>query len=195
MRLWTVQTIDVYNQVMSAGGYRVNPNHPDSCESQFDMFKEAYAWLHGKAAERGLADNGRGMIWAWYRFNGESRRKPDVRTLRKESTAGKELCCLTLEVPEDKVLLMDSDQWQCRLSGFACVTAEQEAMDSDEYIRWLDGLYAMPEADRRQYDASTWDLVFDTSRGGRTEAVFFGLERSMIKEVQFFTGAGWGEEE
>lgn len=127
----------------------MNPNHPDSCESQFDMFKEAYAWLHGKAAERGLADNGRGMIWAWYRFNGESRRKPDVRTLRKESTAGKELCCLTLEVPEDKVLLMDSDQWQCRLSGFACVTAEQEAMDSDEYIRWLDGLYAMPEADRR----------------------------------------------
>lgn len=171
MRLWTVQPIDVYNQVMSAGGYSVNLSHADCLASEFEFFREAYAWLYDKAVERGLVDNGRGMIWAWYR-RGKLHRKPDIRTLRKTSAPGEKLCCMTLEVPDDLVLLMDTDQWACRLNRAACTTAEEE---------------------QRKYAESTWDLVFDTSRATWIEAVFFGLDRSMIKAVQFFTGEGCAE--
>ena len=188
MRLWTVQPIEVYNQVMSAGGYSVNPNHSESISNDDVKFKDAYAWLHGKAAERGLVDTGRGMIWAWYRFGKEGRRKPNIRTLRKMNTLGRKMCCLTLEVPDDKVLLMDSDQWNLRLNGSACLTAEEEAMDGEELDKKFKEYHAMPEADRHKYSETTWDLVFDTSMAWSIEAIFFGLDRSMVKDVQFFVG-------
>ena len=193
MRLWTVQPIEVYNQVMSADGYSVNLSHADCLASEFEFFREAYAWLHDKAVDRGLEDNGRGMIWAWYRFGKFSRRKPDVRTLRKMSGPGRKMCCMTLEVPDDKVLLMDTNQWGMRLNGSACVTAEEEAMDDEQYDKRLKELYAMPEADLLRYSESTWDLVFDTSMAWSIEAVFFGLDRSMVRGVQFFTGEGTAE--
>ena len=189
MRLWTVQSIDVYEQVMSTGDYSVNLDHPESFGG---IFKEAYAWLRGKAVERGLVDNGRGMIWSWYR-RGALHRKPDVRTLRKTNMPGRQWCCLTLEVPDDKVLLMDSDQWNSRLNGSPCTTAEEEAMDLEEFSRHLDAIWALPEEDRRKYTESTWDLIFDTSRATWIEAIFFGLDRSMIKDVQFFTGEWNGQ--
>jgi hypothetical protein len=173
---------------MSAEGYSVDPNHSDSIRNDAVKFKEAYTWLYGKAVERGLVDTGRGMIWAWYRFGKEGRRKPDVRTLRRMNTSGKKMCCMTLEVPDDKVLLMDTNQWSLRLTGSSCITAEEEAMDVEEFVKRQDELYAMPEADRLRYNESTWDLVFDTSRATSIEAVFFGLDRSMVKAVQFFTG-------
>lgn len=188
MRLWTVQPIEVYNQVMSAEGYSVNPNHSDSISNDTAKYKEAYAWLHGKAVERGLVDSGRGMIWAWYRFGKEGRRKPDVRTLRKMNTPGRKMCCMTLEIPDEKVLLIDSDQWNLRLNGSACLTAEEEAMDGEGFDKRQDELYAMPETDRLRYNESTWDLVFDSTRAWSIEAVFFGLDRSMIKAAQFFIG-------
>ena len=186
MRLWTVQTIEVYNQVMSAEGYSVNPKHSNYCGSD-DLFTEPYAWLHDKAMERGFVDNGRGIIWAWYR-RGVVRRKPDIRTLRKENVIGEKLCCITLEVPDDKVLLIDTNQWGLRLNNMACVTAEEEAMSEEEFAKRREELYAMPEADQLRYNESTWELVFDTSRATSIEAVFFGLDRSMVKGVQFFTG-------
>ena len=52
---------------------------------------------------------------------------------------------------------------------------------------------ARKEEDRRKYTESTWDLVFDTSRATWIEAIFFGLDRSMIKDVQFFTGEWNGQ--
>lgn len=189
MRLWTVQSIDVYEQVMSTGDYSVNLDHPEAIGG---IFKDAYAWLRGKAVERGLVDNGRGMIWSWYR-RGALHRKPDVRTLRKTNMPGSQLCCLTLEVPDDKVLLMDSDQWNSRLNGSPCTTAEEEAMDLEEFSRHLDAIWALPEEDRRKYTESSWDLIFDTSRATWIEAIFFGLDRSMIKDVQFFTGEWNGQ--
>ena len=186
MRLWTIQSVDVYDQVMSTGGYSVNLDHPESLGREY---KDAYAWLRGKAVERGLVDNGRGMIWSWYR-RGALHRKPDVRTLRKTNMPGSLLCCLTLEVPDDKVLLMDSNQWCCRLNGSACMTAEEEAMDWEELDRHLNAIWALPEEDQRKYTESTWDLIFDTSRASWVEAVFFGLDRSMVRGVQFFVGEG-----
>lgn len=192
MRLWTVQPIDVYNQVMSAGGYSVNLSHADCLASEFEFFREAYAWLYDKAVERGLVDNGRGMIWAWYR-RGKLHRKPDIRTLRKTSAPGEKLCCMTLEVPDDLVLLMDTDQWACRLNRAACTTAEEDAMNLEEIEDRLEAYWALPEEEQRKYAESTWDLVFDTSRATWIEAVFFGLDRSMIKAVQFFTGEGCTE--
>lgn len=189
MRLWTIQPIDVFNQVMSVDGYRVNVNHPDYCGNSDEEFKKAYAWLHNRAVKRGLMDNGHGLIWSWYQFDTSSgHRKPDVRTLRKlYGRPGREMCCLTLEVPDDKVLLIDSDQWLCRLMGMACTTEEVNEMSEKEFDKWLDELYALPEVERRRYNETTWDLVFNTMRAGAIEAIFFGLDRSMIKAVQFFT--------
>ena len=82
MRLWTVQSIDVYEQVMSTGDYSVNLDHPESFGG---IFKEAYAWLRGKAVERGLVDNGRGMIWSWYR---RGREHPDTGGSRSRCRFG-----------------------------------------------------------------------------------------------------------
>ena len=184
MKLWTVQPIDVYNQVMSADGYSMNLDHPGAWGGEY---KEAYAWLRDKAVERGLVDNGRGMIWSWYRRGG-GRRKPDVRTLRKTNSCGQELCCMTVEVPDDQVLLLNSEQWLLRMQDMACITAEEEAMDDDEFVKRMDELYALPEDEQRRYRESTWDLIFDTTGSTSVEAVFFGLDRSMVKCVQFFTG-------
>lgn len=186
MRLWTIQPIEVYNQVMSTEGYSVDSNHPDYWGNS-ELFAEPYAWLRDKAAERGLVDNGHGMIWAWYR-RGKTHRKPDIRTLRKQNNPDEIMCCMTLEVPDDKVLLMDTDQWACRLNNIACTTAEEDAMNLEETEAHLEAFWALPEEEKRKYAESTWDMVFDTSRATWIEGIFFGLDRSMVKDVQFFTG-------
>ena len=189
MRLWTIQPIDVFNQVMSVDGYRVNVNHPDYCGNSDEEFKKAYAWLHNRAVKRGLKDNGHGLIWSWYLFDiAYGHRKPDVRTIRKMyGHPGEEMCCMTLEVPEGKVLLIDSDKWSSCICGNPCLTEEQIEMSDEEYKKWFDELYALPEVERHRYNETTWDLVFDTREAGAIEAIFFGLDRSMIKAVQFFT--------
>ena len=90
----------------------MNVNHPYYHGNDDEKTRKAYAWLYGKAAEHGLMDNGHGLIWSWYLFDiASGHRKPDVRTLRKMyGHPGEEMCCMTLEVPEDKVLLIDSEK-------------------------------------------------------------------------------------
>ena len=66
MKVWTVQPVEVYNQVMTTNDYCVDLTK--SLNAEFEMFRDSYAWLRKKAIERGLQDNGRGMIWFWYRW-------------------------------------------------------------------------------------------------------------------------------
>lgn len=184
MKLWTVQPIEVYEQLTGPAGYHVDLDHPDAWGRNYG---EAYSWLHDRAVERGLSDNGSGLIWCWYRY-GRTRRKPDVRSLRKKLRKGSRMCCLTLEVPDGQVLLIDSDQWFCRMLGYPCSAPEEDGMGPDELWAQLEAEWSMPEAEQRRHAESTWNRVFDISRAADIEAVFFGLEPSMVRQVQFFTG-------
>ena len=66
-------------------------------------------------------------------------------------------------------------------------------MNLEEIEDRLEAYWALPEEEQRKYAESTWDLVFDTSRATRIEAVFFGLDCSMVRGAQFFTGEGRSE--
>ena len=112
MKVWTVQPVEVYNQVMTTNDYCVDMTKSNDAD---ELFREPYAWLRKKAVERGLIDNGRGMIWFWYRRHSK-RRKMDIRTMRKDAEKGSRMCCMTLDVPEDRVLLMDTSNWNARLN-------------------------------------------------------------------------------
>lgn len=189
MKVWTVQPVEVYNQVMTTNDYCVDMTK--SLDAEVELFREPYAWLRKKAIERGLQDNGRGMIWFWYRWY-STRRKTDVRTLRKMAGKGHKMCCMTLDVPEDKVLLMDTGNWNARLNNSLCFTPEQEEMDLDALERFLDEFYDLPEEARKRRTEESWELIFDFNpdKTGAIEGVFYGLDKAMIKDVQFFEGTG-----
>lgn len=188
MKVWTVQPVEVYNQVMTTNDYCVDMTKSNDAD---DLFREPYAWLRKKAVERGLVDNGRGMIWFWYRRHSK-RRKMDIRTMRKDADKGSRMCCMTLEVPDDKVLLMDTPNWCARLVNSVCTSPEEDEMELEEIEKFWDDFNNLPKEEQKRRKEESWKLVFDFDhqKAYAIEGIFFGLDKEMIKDVQFFVGTG-----
>ena len=180
--------MEVYNQVMTTNDYCVDTTKSNDAD---ELFREPYAWLRKKAVERGLVDNGRGMIWFWYRRHSK-RRKMDIRTMRKDADKGSKMCCMTLEVPDEKVLLMDTHNWCARLVDTACSTPEEDEMEMEELVKILDDFDNLPQEEQKRRKEESWKLVFDFDhqKALAIEGIFFGLDKDMIKDVQFFEGTG-----
>ena len=179
MKVWTAQSLEAYEKIVSGKGYTVW----EKDEKDDKIFPRSYAWMRRKAIEHGLTDDGHGLIWFRYRWY-DTRRKIDVRTLRKYADKGQKMVYLTLEVPDDKVLLVDTCQWECVLNDVPCFDSVEE----------FDAYDALSESEQEKFKETSWEKVFEPGSDGPIEGVFFGIDRSMIKAVQFYEGTrtDWG---
>src|SRR5690348_2667670 len=83
MRLFTVQPLSIYDTLCCTGTFLSEP-WKDSEEwicTEAPAIKLAYDWLCNEMVERGLHRPVPSVypIWAWYRYMGENKPKPDLR--------------------------------------------------------------------------------------------------------------------
>lgn len=107
MILWTIQPLAVWEILERDGVF-----HCDPAQSEFkDEFPEGYDWIV-RRLRRHAGPEPKGYIlpiWAWYRWQGIARPKPDLRTLRHDCIG--EMVRIELEIGEAVVLLSCFHLW------------------------------------------------------------------------------------
>lgn len=112
MILWTIQHNAAYEEMLQTGVMRANPKYI------FDeFFKEPYEWMAAQMKERiGEPPAGATLpIWAWYQWEGK-RKRPDMRTHGRWGDEGVPIVLMTIDVPDECVLLSDFDYWHVVLN-------------------------------------------------------------------------------
>ena len=109
MKLYSIQPLLVYEHLLTGASWTANPFAGE--EPADDVFLRAYDWLAGQMRSYGRHPEDRATqypVWAWYWWAGLTRPKPDLRTasLRNWGNGGPNVL-LTLDIPEDRVVLTD----------------------------------------------------------------------------------------
>ncbi|HEY0606752.1 MAG TPA: DUF3841 domain-containing protein [Herpetosiphonaceae bacterium] len=193
MKLWTIQTRDAWQKLQQQGCLRaelryIDPNHLMS-----------YQWMIDQARQRiGPAPAGcQSLIWAWYQWQNQSRRKPDLRFSAHlpKGTAGVRL---ELEVDDAQVLLSDFELWHHVLNYWylpaskaddEAFAAELEQLGLPETKRKLNPAYdeRIRRSWRRIFDLDWSDEYIARSRAQKSiQAVFWELHIEQVQHVQHF---------
>ncbi len=135
MRLYTVQPLLIYETLCRTGTFLSEPwKDPEEwiC-TDAPAIKLAYDWLCSEMAERGLRRPAPAVypIWAWSQYMGENKPKPDLRhSAFRIYRPGERQVLLTLDLPDDDVLVHDYEAWHYPLNYFHL--AAQRASDRFE---------------------------------------------------------------
>lgn len=108
---FTNQAIEVVNQLNKTGFLTGKAEFVDK------DFLPSYKWMIKQMDER-INNNGFIPIWLWLE-------KPNLRE-EGHFNKGTKAVCLTVEIPENKVLLSDFDAWHCVLNNGFCAISEEE---------------------------------------------------------------------
>lgn len=159
MIVWTIQPYEVYQQLMKNGVFYCDPAKSENLE--YDNFQLAYKWMIQKMIKKvGLPPEGiRTPIWAWYRSNNFTHKRPDFRRWKGFDDA----VCIELDVPEEQVLLSDFEGWHFVLNDwfYSSATSDEEW---DKCDKWFDSLN---ESKKVQVKEKSWQRIFDiTPRRG-----------------------------
>ena len=174
MILWSIQDKIAYEKMEKTGVWRADKDH--ICE---DFFEESYLWMADQMKKRiGPAPEGVVFpVWAWYRFEGK-RKRPDMRThCRGWGDKGSSIVLLTIDVPEECVLLSDFDYWHC-------------VLNDGEIIYPFDETVVCSETEKRK----SWENIFDIEctfdeeahENLCTQATMWEIKREWVKKVEHF---------
>ncbi|WP_461812451.1 DUF3841 domain-containing protein [Faecalimonas sp.] len=168
-----MQHQSAYNQLQREGVLHANENHL-FCE---DDLRFAYDWMAEQLAQKvGKAPSGvHYPIWAWYQWEGRHKRL-DMRTHRRWYVKGTPIVLLTLEIPDQFVLLSDYDMWHCVLNhGEVSFSGDIEKIYSEREIR------------------ESWSNIFKWNQKNAywpepktTQAVFWEVRKEWVVRSEFF---------
>lgn len=141
MILWTIQHRHSYENMKKYGVLRADEEHLlDDC------FKDAYLWMSTQMKNR-IGNPPKGVIfpvWAWYQWEGK-RKRPDMRSFgRRWAERGTPIVLLTVDVPNNCVLLSDFDYWHIVLNNGAVIFPYDET-----------AVYSQKEKEK------SWENIFD----------------------------------
>lgn len=188
MIMWTMQPVEIYEELKRTGVYRCNFNK--SPFSKDEPFIYAYNWMKEQLTHRrGNPKHIKDMVWAWHTYDGKHK-KPDLRH-SGYGTKGEKLVCLEIDIPDNEVLLSDFGEWHNVLNKNLCDTSRNEA-EWDKIHAKLDSL---PNEIRYKTIVNSWQRIFDIrqyktdwrSNGYYVQAVFWELRLDEIRTVQYFT--------
>ena len=190
MILWTMQTVEVYQQIMETGSYVCDKTKSSYLETQ--AFVDAYDWLVKQMDDKGIyhPENTEYPVWAWHTHYWK-RKQPDLRRNEYGSYRGRELVCLELDIPDELVLLSDFDAWhdvlnKCYIDDSTC---------EEEYDMIYDEFDKLPSDERDRLMVESWNKIFDVTttidtewikRGKFIQATFWELKKEFVKKVKFF---------
>ncbi len=175
MRLWSIQHPAAYENMRASGALRANEEYLIFG----GHFKDAYLWMHEQMKKR-IGPPPEGVIypvWAWYQWEGQ-RKKPDMRSrARNYGDPGDIIVRLTLDVPDDQVLLSDFDGWHTVMNDAQIVaffSDHQKTIrysDDEELTRIFDYMNPYDDADPE-------DLA--------TQATMWEIRREWVRKAEFF---------
>ena len=189
MKLWTLQPIEVWEELQQKGVFICNPEKAELLTDDLD-FKNSYDWLVEEMEKR-VGKRPEGVtypIWAWHTRKW-LRKKPDLRE-SGPGERGAAYVCLEIEKPENEVLLSDYDAWHFVMNNWFLndSKSEEEWKVIDE---WFDSL---PKYKQDLEKSKSWQKIFDITpyktdwfvRGEYIQATFWELKLEEVKKVQVF---------
>lgn len=190
MRLWTIQPVEVLEEINRLGYYICNPKKAMYISDKEVNFKSSYDWLIIEMEKRiGKRPNGVSYpVWAWHTRDWQYK-KPDLRQAGYD-TPGTKCVCIELEVPDNEVVLSDYDVWHFILNDWYF----DNSMNEDEWEskhKYYDRLSPEKKLEKK---LKSWQGVFNITpyesdwfcRGRYIQATFWVLKSSYIKKVQYF---------
>jgi hypothetical protein len=176
MQLYSIQPRLVYDQLRQGQVHRPRPlSCPDSwLHDQPCGSRQAYDWLCAQMDARlpaARADAAHYPVWAWQQWAGPARARPDLRSSQMKSWSQKERqVLLTLEVPDDTVLLHDYDAWHYPLNYWMLARARA----SNDFERRCKALglspyrnQPLPEPALHAELLQSWQAIFDLPQARR----------------------------
>ena len=199
MRLWTIQGIEIYEQLVKDGvTYCTKPIWGDD-----ENFMYAYHWMAKQMWKRIGEPPIEGIeypLWAWYQYDSAKRNKP----LRSPKDVSEGISAyMEIEVPDNKVLLSDFSNWHAVLGQWALshgksIDKKTDLLDEEagRHLRF----HEYPEDIKKEIEES-WEVIFDLDRRdkwvGRThkrnrsiQATFWALYPENIVSVEFLERKG-----
>ena len=194
MRLWTIQGIEIYEQLQRDGvAYCTKPSWSDE-----PNFMKAYHWMAEQMKHRIGEPSIKGIeypTWAWYQYNSAKANKPP----RSFSNIPEGISTyMEIEIPDNEVLLSDFNNWlaalnQCPLNDWKRIDKATDLLDKEAGRRLQFDEY--PIEIQREIEKS-WEAVFDLNRRdkdvGRThkrnrsiQATFWMLKQEHIISFEF----------
>lgn len=174
MRLWTIQHRDAYTKMLESGVLRADNDHL-FCE---DYFRNAYGWMSSQMKLR-ISDPPAGVdypVWFWHTWEGE-RKRPDMRR-GGHAPRGTPVVLLTVDIPDDQVLLSDFDLWHLVLNEHYIADNEE---DDDNRSHSVEEMH------------ESWNKIFNVSAANpyyseslSIQATVWELPMELVKKVEFF---------
>lgn len=199
MILWTIQGIEIYEQLQRDGvAYCTIPVWSDD-----DKFMKAYRWMADemrlRIGEPPIKEI-RYPMWAWYQYNSAKSKKPPRSYLDIQEGVS---AYMEIEIPDNEVLLSDFCNWhnvlnQCPLTNWKRINKKTDLLEK-EAGKSL-GFDDYPVEIQKEIEKS-WGTIFDLDRRdkevGRThkrnrsiQATFWMLKPENVFSVEFLERKG-----
>jgi Domain of unknown function (DUF3841) len=180
MRLWHITEGETLYKAL-LGTDKLVHTHKEHIS---DTWTTAYDWLREQMINRGYGpvDDDVYPFWAWAK-------RPDLRS-SGHLPAGAMGYRITLDVPDEKILLSDFYNWHCVLNNYHVTHyLETEAEADALYDRYKkersDELQRKLKEDREV----SWQHIFDptfSSSNSEQQATFFGMHISYVEKIERF---------
>ncbi len=193
MRLWTIQDIEIINDI-EQNGYAY-------CNQEGWMYENchfAYDWLAEEMSRRigppPLPDI-KLPLWAWQQYTSSKKPRPPKSPALFDSEKTEQLF-LEIDVPDSEVILSDFDLWGSVLNGWNIVYNKRLEKKIDSFVKDSGTGYNFIEYpdDIKSEIMDSWDRIFDFSvkdkwymgrlrRNRVIQATFWLLKKEYIIDV------------
>lgn len=156
MRLYTIQPIEVVNELKNKGYFKCNYNL--STFKNDNEFYEAYCWMSKKMKEKiGEVKGIDFPIWAWRIYEGKVGYPAKDEYQDTYKTEYKIIEC---EIPDDKVVLSDFDNWHYVIGKWWLDDSNNE----DEYNKNRKWFEKLTQEEQSKIIEKSWDKIFKVDR-------------------------------
>lgn len=162
MRLWTIQGIEIYEQLQHDGVvYCTKPSWSDD-----ESFMRAYRWMAEQMKHRIGEPPIKEIeypMWAWYQYNSAKSSKPPRSPLDIPEGIS---VYMEIEIPDKDVLLSGFGNWhavlnQCALSDWKKIEKKTDLLDKEAGRRLEFDEYPL---DIQKEIEKSWEAIFDLNR-------------------------------
>lgn len=196
IRLWTIQLISAWEKLQKLGILRTDTHYADK------NFIHAYKWMAKKTEERlGVRPSQNSLpLWAWYQWEGERKRKPDLR-YKGHLFKGERGVRIEFEIEADKVVLSDFELWHYVLN-YWYLPATKEDGEAFEVELSKKGLSfyetkPLPNTNYHERIVKSWEHIFDITSSDdlfafpknkkSIQASFWELRIENVTHIHVFT--------
>lgn len=174
MRLWSIQTVKAYEELSNKGVLYTDETLSMAYEEP--IFEVAYRYMMKQFALRLNKKISNYPIWSWYLYDGIAKPKPYLR-YKGYDEPGTKLVRITLDVPNNEVLLSDFSLFHNVLNDWYIPKNEQDLETYDERKTNL----TKEEIYKLKLDS--WDLIFDLEREDDDNFMFGKKENKIIQAI------------